>query len=75
MKAVDWIELAHNFRRMHPVVVYRIKNRHTCCGQTQQNFLRLSVHAACYGRTDRRQAFKYIFTTYYKMNIYICLFI
>ena len=77
MKAVDWIELAHyNFRRMHPVVVCHIKNRYTCCRQPQQNFSLLSVHAACYGRTGRRQAFKYmIFTTHYKMNIYIYIYI
>jgi len=42
--------------RIHPVVVYHIKNCHTYCRQPKQILLVPPTHSTCFGGTDQLQA-------------------
>jgi hypothetical protein len=48
-------------------------NWHTCCRQSQQMLLVVSIHAVCFGRTNHLQAFKYRILKLI-MNAYFCLY-
>jgi len=58
----------NNFCRIHHVVLYRVKNLCTYYRQPQQMLLVPSLHAPCFGRTDRHQALN---TCYLKHKINI----